>query len=88
MQLSILLIKELTNVNEWFVANKLSLNVKKTKYYFFHKPNKKDNVPLRLPNLTTNNHKIKREEFVKFLGTLPDENLTWKERLKYIEKIC
>ena len=29
--------KELTNVSNCFKANKLSLNVKKTKYYFFHK---------------------------------------------------
>ena len=33
--------KELTNVSNWFNANKLSLNVKKTKYYFFHKSSKK-----------------------------------------------
>ena len=29
--------KELTNVINWFNANKLSLNAKKTKYSFFHK---------------------------------------------------
>ena len=33
--------KELTNVSNWFNANKLSLNVKKTKYSFFHKSSKK-----------------------------------------------
>ena len=33
--------KELTNINEWFVANKLSLNVEKTKFSFFHKPLRK-----------------------------------------------
>ena len=80
--------KELTNVNEWFVVNKLSLNVKKTKYSFFHKPSKKDNIPLQLPNLTINNRKIKREESIKFLGVSLDENITWKEHLKYIENKC
>ena len=33
--------RELTNVSNWFNANKLSLNVKKTKYSFFHKITKK-----------------------------------------------
>ena len=80
--------KELININEWFVANKLSLNVEKTKYSFFHKPSKKDNIPLQLPNLTINNCKIKREESIKFLGVLLDENVTWKEHLKYIENKC
>ena len=32
---------ELQKINEWFISNKLSLNVKKTKYSFFHKPSKK-----------------------------------------------
>ena len=33
--------KELTNVSNWFNANKLSLNVQKTKFSFFHKSSKK-----------------------------------------------
>ena len=80
--------KELTNINEWFVANKLSFNVEKTKYCLFNKPSKKDNILLQIPNLTINNCKIKREESIKFLGVLLDENVTWKEHLKYIENKC
>ena len=45
---------ELTNVSNCFNANKLSLNFKKAKYSFFHKSSKKDNIPLRLPNLNIN----------------------------------
>ena len=33
--------QELTNVSDWFNANKLSLNGKKTKFSFFHKSTKK-----------------------------------------------
>ena len=33
--------KELTNVTDWFNANKLSLNVKKTKYFFSENNQKK-----------------------------------------------
>ena len=34
--------EEQTNVSSWSNANKLSLNVKKTKYSFFHKSSKKE----------------------------------------------
>ena len=80
--------KELTNINEWFVANKLLLNVEKIKYSFFHKPSKKDNTPFQLPNLTIDNRKIKREESIRFLGVLLDEKVIWKEHLKYTESKC
>ena len=77
--------KELTNINEWFVSNKLSPNAEKTKYSFSHKPSRKGNIPLQLPNLPINNRKIKREESIIFLPVLLDENVTWKEHLKFIE---
>ena len=46
---------ELVNIKDWFTANKLSLNVEKTKCSFFHKPSEKDKIPLHLPNLIINN---------------------------------
>ena len=42
--------KELNYINEWFKANKLSLNISKTKYTFFHPQRKNDEIPLKLPN--------------------------------------
>ena len=59
--------------------------LKKTKYSCFHKPSKKDGTPLMLPKLTISNHVIERQEFIKFLGVLLDENLNWKEHIKYTE---
>ena len=44
---------ELKLVNEWFLANKLSLNAKKTKYVLFHKVSLCDSVPLQLPTITS-----------------------------------
>ena len=38
--------QELENINQWFISNKLSLNIRNTKYSFFHKPNQKENIPL------------------------------------------
>ena len=57
---------ELQKVSQWFIYNKLSLNVTKTNYSFFHKPSKKDNIPLVLPKLSICNNEIKRSE--SFLG--------------------
>ena len=36
--------EELMNINYWFMANKLSLNVGKTKYSLFHKPSRVDDL--------------------------------------------
>ena len=77
--------RELQNINEWFISNKLSLNVKKTKFSIFHKASRRDDLPLLLPKLFINNQVIKRQSSIKFLGILLDENLSWKEHLKLTE---
>ena len=66
--------QELENIKQWFISNKLSLNIKKTKYSFFHKPSQKENIPLHLPKLIINSYEIQRSESIKFLGVLLDEN--------------
>ena len=76
---------ELLKISQWFISNKLSLNVTKTKYSFFHKPSKNDNIPLVLPKLSICNNKIKRSESIKFLGVFLDENLTCKDHIRYTE---
>ena len=67
--------KELVNINSWFHVNKLSLNAKKTKFVLFCKPRQKKNVPLNLPILKIDQTEIKREQSLKFLGVIIDENL-------------
>ena len=47
---------ELTKVREWLAANKLSLNVKKTKYVVFHTPQRK----VTYPEIKINNMLIER----------------------------
>ena len=77
---------QVARINQWFISNKLSLNVIKTKYSFFHKPSKRDDISLLLPKLNIKNSEIeRRSECLKFLGVLLDENLCWKEHIKYIE---
>ena len=74
--------KKLVNIKDWFTANKLSLNMEKTKYSLLHRPSQKDDIPLPLPKLIINNYEIQREESIKFLGVLLDQHLTWKEHIK------
>ena len=57
---------KLQKISQWFIFNKLSLNVTKTKYSFFQKPSTKDNIPLVFPKLSIFNNEIKRSESITF----------------------
>ena len=78
--------KELQKLGDWFTSNKLSLNIKKTKYTFFHKNSVKDIIPLKLPDLHIFNKTIERTSSIKFLGVVLDEHITWNEHIKTIGK--
>ena len=54
--------QELENINQWFISNELSLNIKRTKYTFFHKPSWKENIPILLTKPMINNYEIKPTE--------------------------
>ena len=78
--------KVLLRVTEWFNTNKLSLNLTKTKYILFHRLYQRDEIPLKLPKVSIGNQFVKREHSMTFLGVLLDENITWINHLKLIEK--
>ena len=78
--------RELQKLGDWFTSNKLSLNIKKTKYTFFHKNSVKDSIPLKLPDLHIFNKTIERTSSIKFLGVMLDEHITWNEHIKTIGK--
>ena len=44
-----------------------------------------DSLPLQLPAMTFNNIEIKKENSVKFLRIISDENLTWKNHIEVLE---
>ena len=48
--------QELSQINNWFLANKLSLNVEKIKYMLCHKYIDQENIPLKLPLLQLNSN--------------------------------
>ena len=46
---------ELEKINQWFKANRLSINVEKTNYTLFHKNSIKYKIPLKMPALKIGN---------------------------------
>ena len=71
--------QELGQISDWFLANKLSLNVEKTKYMLFYKRTDQENIHSKLPPLQLSGNIIKRENSLKFLGVILDECLIWKK---------
>ena len=74
---------ELQKISQWFISNKLSLNVIKN-YSFFHKLSKKYSILLLLPKLNILcNDKIKQSESIKFIGVFLHQNLIWQDHINY-----
>ena len=71
-----LLNRELSLVYEWLFLNKLSLDIKKTKFMLFH-PYQKD-VSNLVPVLKINQNEIERVDTFDFLGVTLDEHVNWK----------
>ena len=67
---------ELSKVNDWLAVNKLSLNIKKTKFMIFH--TSKKNIQNCIPNLQIGGVEIERVQNFNFLGLKINENLSWK----------
>ncbi len=75
--------KELKKVKTWLDCNKLALNVDKTNFVLFHSPRKKLQ---NLINLKLGKNSIKNTKYVKFLGVLVDEHLSWKYHITELYK--
>ena len=71
---------ELLKLWEWLGANKLSLNIAKTKYMVFH--TSKRNVIY--PNLKVNNSNIERVTQFNFLGVILHSHMTWNKYINHI----
>ncbi len=72
---------ELDKIREWLKVNKLSLNIKKTKYMIFHMPQKR----IKKLSLQIDCIKIDRVTDFNFLGLIINENLNWK---MHVEKVA
>ena len=74
LQLSTNIKKELKNIPIWFEINKLSLNVKKTKFMIFH--HKQRNLENLIPQLNLNEQIMEEVSDFNFLGLTIDRHLT------------
>ena len=70
-------------MNNWFVANKLTLNAKKSSFIIFKSNRSKNRI---LPDkLVFNNSEIMRSNSIKYLGITFDEHLTFN---LHIQNVC
>ena len=67
--------RELVGVNNWIMANRLSLNVSKTSYMIIS--NQKNAIDIRIRDSI-----LTKVSTVKFLGVTLDENLTFNDHVK------
>ena len=71
---------ELAKVSDWLAANKLSLNVKKSIFLYFHYGKcKKHNI-----NLTLNDTLVEEKQVTKYLGVMIDNKLNWKFHIEHV----
>ena len=78
--------KELSEVGNWFKANKLSVNASKTNYMILGTPHMTLSRVRDDLTLVLNNTSLERVKCTKFLGVLIDECLTWKNHIDCISK--
>ena len=84
---------ELEKVSNWLMADKLTVNIKKTMFYFvlfcfvfFFKVRQKQ-LPTVPFNIRINNETYEHKTYTKFLGIYVDDNLNWKEHVNLIASI-
>ena len=75
---------DFTCINEWLLANKLSLNVVKTEFILIGSARKLNNIATQ-PDLKVNHVKIKQVYKATILGVELDDKLSWNE---HIDKIA
>ena len=72
---------ELSKISEWLSSNKLSLNIKKTKFTVFHTPQRRVDYPILKLNIVN----IGRVSKFNFFGVVVKFTLKWN---KHIAHIC
>ena len=71
---------ELCKISEWLGANKLSLNISKTKFMVFHTSNRSVTYPV----LQMDRKPIERVAQFNFLGLILQSNLAWSKHINHV----
>ena len=72
--------QELIKLEDWFIVNKLSLNVSKTNFMVFSSKKIDNEI-----NIFLENNVISRVQSTRFLGLVIDEKLSWKDHIESIK---
>ena len=73
--------REMVNISNWIICNKLSLNVEKTNFIVFSKKKLTED----LPPISVNGSHIERVNSIKFLGVIIDDKLSWNNHINHIK---
>jgi len=73
--------KELVKINTWLQLNKLSLNLTKTNFMLFKSSRNKIN---KEPKIKIKDNYIIQVNNTKFIGTIIDDQLKWKEHINFV----
>ena len=71
---------EMNKLKLWFDRNRLSLNVKKTKFMLFDNSKTNTQIKVKIDGV-----EIERVEEIKFLGVTIDEKINWKSHIKHVQ---
>ena len=75
--------REVKKLHHWFVANKLTLNLRKTKFMLFSKLKKKKTKDKKF-KININKYSIKQVSEMEYLGVILDTKLNWHSHIQYV----
>ena len=76
---------KLENIDNWMVANRLSINVNKTNYILFQTPKSQASKVVSNLQLRLRNNVVEKVSSARFLGVIIKENLSWKNHIDMIK---
>ena len=79
--------KELCKLFDWLTANKLTLNIKKKNFVIFRPAQRKLTYHPKImifDNDQNKNVALECKEFVRYLGIIIDNNLSWKHHIDHV----
>ena len=74
--------KDVKSLSQWLKANKLSLNISKTKLIIFHRNTASIDHSLKLK---LDGKKLSPSQSIKYLGVLLDEQLQWNDQIAQVK---